>query len=51
MGVVVLTGPAAAGKNTIANLLARKRDKGADIDVDLVRWMHWPSVKNEDFCV
>lgn len=38
--VIVLTGPAAAGKNTIANMLARKREKGADIDVDLVRWMY-----------
>jgi len=40
MRVIVLTGPAAAGKNTIANLLARMREKGADIDVDLVRWMY-----------
>lgn len=40
MGVIVLTGPAAAGKNTVSNLVARMRENGADIDVDLVRWMY-----------
>jgi len=40
MGVIVLTGPAAAGKNTVSNLIARMRKNGADIDVDLVRWMY-----------
>ncbi|SRR5215207_5610380 len=40
MSVVLLTGPAAAGKNTISHLLARKRQKCAVIDVDLVRWMY-----------
>lgn len=38
--IIILTGPAAAGKNTISHLLAQKRTKGADIDVDLVRWMY-----------
>jgi dephospho-CoA kinase len=38
--IIVLTGPAASGKNTIANLYARKQRKGADIDADLVRWMY-----------
>lgn len=40
MSVIVLTGPAAAGKNTTSHLFALKREKGADIDVDLVRWMY-----------
>ena len=38
--IIVLTGPAAAGKNTIANLYAKKQKKGTDIDADLVRWMY-----------
>jgi len=38
--IIILTGPAGSGKNTIANLYARSRDKGADIDVDLLRWMY-----------
>jgi len=38
--IIILTGPAGSGKNTIANLYARSRTKGADIDVDLLRWMY-----------
>lgn len=40
MNSLILTGPAAAGKNTIASLLAKKRDKCAIIDVDAIRWMY-----------
>lgn len=40
MGVIVLTGPAAAGKNTIAQILSQKREKCAILDVDIVRWMY-----------
>lgn len=40
MTIVILTGPAASGKNTIAQLLAQTGDRAADIDVDLVRWMY-----------
>lgn len=39
MEVIILTGPAGAGKNTIAHLLGAKRTKCAIIDVDLVRLM------------
>lgn len=38
--IIILTGPAGSGKNTIANLYARSKTKGADIDVDLLRWMY-----------
>ncbi len=37
--VLVLTGPAGAGKNTVAHELAKKREKCAVVDIDLVRWM------------
>ncbi len=37
--IIILTGPAGVGKNTIAEAFARKRQKCAVIDVDLVRWM------------
>ena len=40
MNILILTGPAAAGKNTISNILAKKREKCAVIDVDMVRWMY-----------
>ncbi len=40
MNVLILTGPAAAGKNTISAILAKKRNKCAVIDVDQVRWMY-----------
>lgn len=40
MNIFILTAPAAAGKNTISQLLAQKREKCAVIDVDLVRWMY-----------
>lgn len=36
----MLTGPAAAGKNTVSQLLAQKRGKCAVIDADMVRWMY-----------
>ncbi len=38
--IIVLTGPAAAGKNTIAHLFTLTRTRAADIDVDIVRWMY-----------
>jgi hypothetical protein len=40
MSILVLTGPAAAGKNTISEILATHIQPCAVIDVDLVRWMH-----------
>ena len=40
MSTVILTGPAAAGKSTIANALAQIHEKAAVIDVDIVRWMY-----------
>jgi len=40
MSVLILTGPAASGKNTISQILAKKRQECAVIDVDLVRWMY-----------
>ncbi len=39
MKVIILTGPAGAGKNTIGYALAKTRERCAVIDVDLVRWM------------
>lgn len=39
MNVVILTGPAGAGKNTVGYALAKTRKRCAVIDVDLVRWM------------
>ncbi len=39
MGVFILTGPPATGKNTIAAAFARRCERCAVIDVDLVRWM------------
>ena len=39
MQVYILTGPPAAGKNTIAAAFAKRRSRCAVIDVDLVRWM------------
>ncbi len=40
MPIILLTGPAASGKNTISHQLAMKIKPSADIDVDLVRWMY-----------
>ncbi len=40
MSILILTGPAASGKNTISNILAQKRARCAVIDVDMVRWMY-----------
>lgn len=39
MKVLILTGPAGAGKNTVAQIFAKKRERCAIIDVDIVRWM------------
>lgn len=39
MSPLLLTGPPAAGKNTIGTLVARRRERGAVLDVDLVRAM------------
>lgn len=39
MKIIILTGPAGSGKNTVGYALAKKRKKCAVIDVDLVRWM------------
>ncbi len=39
MSILILTGPAGAGKNTVATILARKKSKCAVIDVDAVRHM------------
>lgn len=40
MKIIILTGPAASGKNTVSNVLARQKEKCAVIDVDQVRWMY-----------
>lgn len=39
MSILILTGPAGAGKNTIGQILAKKRSRCAVIDVDTVRHM------------
>ncbi len=39
MGIFILTGPAAAGKNSISKIIAQKIKKCAVIDVDTVRQM------------
>ncbi|MCP4427798.1 MAG: hypothetical protein GY803_25225 [Chloroflexi bacterium] len=39
MTVLILTGPPATGKNTIAALIAKRFNHCAVIDVDIVRWM------------
>lgn len=39
MNILIITGPAGAGKNTIGYLLAKRRKKCAVIDVDMIRWM------------
>ena len=37
--MLIITGPTAAGKNTVAALLARRRERCAVVDFDLVRRM------------
>jgi hypothetical protein len=37
--ILILTGPPASGKNSVAPLIARQRARCAIIDVDQVRWM------------
>ena len=39
MSILILTGPPASGKNSVAPLIARQRTRCAIIDVDQVRWM------------
>ena len=39
MSILILTGPAGAGKNTVATILAKKRIRCSIIDVDTVRQM------------
>lgn len=39
MSVLILTGPPASGKNSVATLIAGQRECCAIIDVDQVRWM------------
>jgi cytidylate kinase len=39
MTIIILTGPPASGKNTVAEILSRMRNRCALIDVDLVRHM------------
>src|SRR5690242_912351 len=39
MSILILTGPPASGKNSVAPLVARQRRRCAVIDVDQVRWM------------
>lgn len=39
MSVLIITGPAGAGKNTVAKIFANKRSRCAVIDVDVVRHM------------
>ena len=39
MKIVILTGPAGAGKNTVAEIFAKKRERCAVVDVDVVRHM------------
>ena len=39
MKILILTGPAGAGKNTIAEIFAKKRERCAVVDVDVVRHM------------
>lgn len=50
--MLFLTGPTAAGKNTIANLLAKRLDRCAVVDFDLVRAMftqpHRPPWEGEE---
>jgi len=52
MKIVILTGPPAAGKNTVGQALAEIRTKSALIDVDQLRWIlrkpHVPPWKGEE---
>src|SRR5262245_40892720 len=39
MSILILTGPPASGKNSVARIVARGRNRCAIIDIDQVRWM------------
>jgi len=39
MSIFILSGPPAAGKNTVAAVFARHQERCAVIDVDMVRWI------------
>ena len=39
MGILILSGPSAAGKNTVATLLAKRVSHSVIVDVDMVRHM------------
>lgn len=40
MSILILTGPAASGKNTVSEILSHKKERCAVIDVDVVRCMY-----------
>lgn len=38
--LIIISGPAASGKNTISQAIAENKENCAVIDVDIVRWMY-----------